>query len=179
MNRSMPGLPVHHQLPEFTQTRVNRVGCAIQPSHPLSSPSLPAPNPSLYIIAIFVVMVRMFQIYFLSNFQAYNTVLLITITVLYIGVEGLVKVLYNIASLVSVLCSQVASRVPELTLGLGLPRSTCPRNNLQSHKQLQVPDMTALKALVINSPPTSQSLPLVHSLDKTLVKQTKHLLSLV
>ena len=95
MNHSMPGLPVHHQLTEFTQTHVNRVGCAIQPSHPLSSPSPPAPNPSLYIIAIFVVMVRMSQIYFLSNFQAYNTVLLITITVLYIGVEGLVKKIYT------------------------------------------------------------------------------------
>ena len=46
MNRSMPGLPVHHQLPEFTQTHVNQVGDAIQPSHPLSSPSPPAPNPS-------------------------------------------------------------------------------------------------------------------------------------
>ena len=46
MNRSMPGLPVHHQLPEFTQTLVHRVGDAIQPSHPLSSPSPPAPNPS-------------------------------------------------------------------------------------------------------------------------------------
>ena len=45
MNRSTPGLPVHHQLPEFTQTHVHRVGDAIQPSHPLSSPS-PAPNPS-------------------------------------------------------------------------------------------------------------------------------------
>ena len=45
MNRSMPGLPVHHQLPEFTQTHVHRVGDAIQPSHPLSSPSPPAPNP--------------------------------------------------------------------------------------------------------------------------------------
>ena len=43
MNRSMPGLPVHHQLPEFTQTHVHRVGDAIQPSHPLSSPS-PALN---------------------------------------------------------------------------------------------------------------------------------------
>ena len=43
---SMPGLPVHHQLPEFTQTHVHRVGDAIQPSHPLSSPSPPAPNPS-------------------------------------------------------------------------------------------------------------------------------------
>ena len=41
-----PGLPVHHQLPEFTQTHVHRVGDAIQPSHPLSSPSPPAPNPS-------------------------------------------------------------------------------------------------------------------------------------
>ena len=46
MNRSMPGLPVHHQLPEFTQTHVHRVSDAIQPSHPLSSPSPPAPNPS-------------------------------------------------------------------------------------------------------------------------------------
>ena len=46
MNRSMPGLPVHHQLPEFTQTHVHRVSNAIQPSHPLSSPSPPAPNPS-------------------------------------------------------------------------------------------------------------------------------------
>ena len=43
MNCSTPGLPVHHQLPEFTQTHVHRVGDAIQPSHPLSSPSPPAP----------------------------------------------------------------------------------------------------------------------------------------
>ena len=46
MNRSTPGLPVHHQLLEFTQTHVRQVGDAIQPSHPLSSPSPPAPNPS-------------------------------------------------------------------------------------------------------------------------------------
>ena len=46
MNRSRPGLPVHHHLPEFTQTHVHRVSDAIQPSHPLSSPSPPAPNPS-------------------------------------------------------------------------------------------------------------------------------------
>ena len=46
MNRSTPGLPVHHQPPEFTQTHVHRVSDAIQPSHPLSSPSPPAPNPS-------------------------------------------------------------------------------------------------------------------------------------
>ena len=45
MNHSTPGLPVHHQLPEFTRTHVHRVSDAIQPSHPLSSPS-PAPNPS-------------------------------------------------------------------------------------------------------------------------------------
>ena len=45
MNRSTPGLPVHHKLPEFTQTHVHRVVDAIQPSHPLSSPSPPAPNP--------------------------------------------------------------------------------------------------------------------------------------
>ena len=47
MNHSTPGLPVHHQLPEFTQTHVHRVSDAIQPSHPLSSPSPPAPNPYL------------------------------------------------------------------------------------------------------------------------------------
>ena len=46
MNHSTPGLPVHHQLLEFTQTRVHRVDDAIQASHPLSSPSPPAPNPS-------------------------------------------------------------------------------------------------------------------------------------
>ena len=46
MNLSTPGFPVHHQLPEFTQTHVHRVSNAIQPSHPLSSPSPPAPNPS-------------------------------------------------------------------------------------------------------------------------------------
>ena len=46
MNRSMPGLPVHHQLPEFTQTHVQWVSDAIQSSHPLSSPSPLAPNPS-------------------------------------------------------------------------------------------------------------------------------------
>ena len=46
MNCSTPGLPVHHQLPEFTKTSVHPVGDAIQPSHILSSPSLPAPNPS-------------------------------------------------------------------------------------------------------------------------------------
>ena len=44
MNRSMPGLPVHHQPPESTQTHVHRVGDAIQPSHPLWSPSPPALN---------------------------------------------------------------------------------------------------------------------------------------
>ena len=46
MNHNMPGLPVHHQLPEFTQTYVCWVGDAIQPSHLLSSPSSPAPNHS-------------------------------------------------------------------------------------------------------------------------------------
>ena len=46
MNCSMPGLPVHQQLPESTQTHVHRVSDAIQPSHPLLSPSSPAPNPS-------------------------------------------------------------------------------------------------------------------------------------
>ena len=46
MNCSTPSLPVHHQLLEFTQTHVHPVGDAIQPSHPLLSPSPPAPNPS-------------------------------------------------------------------------------------------------------------------------------------
>ena len=45
VNRSTPGLPVHHQLPDFTQTHVHQVSDAIQPSHPLSSPSPPAPIP--------------------------------------------------------------------------------------------------------------------------------------
>ena len=48
MNRSTPGLPVHHRLPEFTKTHVHRVRDAIQPSHPRLSPSPPAPNPSQY-----------------------------------------------------------------------------------------------------------------------------------
>ena len=48
MNHSMPGLPVHHQLLELTQTHVHRVGDVIQPSHTLSSPSPPAPNPTLH-----------------------------------------------------------------------------------------------------------------------------------
>ena len=46
MNHSTPGLPVHHQLPEFTETHVHRVSDPIQPSHPLSSPAPIAPNPS-------------------------------------------------------------------------------------------------------------------------------------
>ena len=46
MNRSTPGLPVHHHLPELTQTHVHWVNDAIQPSHSLSPPSPPAPNPS-------------------------------------------------------------------------------------------------------------------------------------
>ena len=46
INRIMPGLPVHHQLLEFTKSHVHRISDAIQPSHPLLSPSPPAPNPS-------------------------------------------------------------------------------------------------------------------------------------
>ena len=48
MSHSTPGLPVHHELMEVTQTHVHRVSDAIKPSHPLSSTSLPAPNPSQY-----------------------------------------------------------------------------------------------------------------------------------
>ena len=52
MNCSIPGLPVHHQLPEFSQTHVHLVSDAIQPSHPLSSPSPPAPNrPSIRVFS--------------------------------------------------------------------------------------------------------------------------------
>ena len=51
MNCSTPGLPVHHQLPEFTHTHIHRVGDAIQPSHPLSSPSPPALNPSIRVFS--------------------------------------------------------------------------------------------------------------------------------
>ena len=46
VNHSTPGLPVYHQLPEYTQTHIHPVGDVIQPSHPLLSPSPPAPNPS-------------------------------------------------------------------------------------------------------------------------------------
>ena len=49
MNRSTPGLPVHHQLPEFTQTHVHWVGDTIQPSHPFLSPSPPAPKPTQHL----------------------------------------------------------------------------------------------------------------------------------
>ena len=52
MNRSTPGLPNHHQLPEFTQTHAHRVGGAIQPSHPLLSPSLLPPiSPSIRVFS--------------------------------------------------------------------------------------------------------------------------------
>ena len=54
MNCSMPGLPVHHQLPEFTETHVHRVSDAIQPSHPLSSPSPPAFNLSQHESALHI-----------------------------------------------------------------------------------------------------------------------------
>ena len=74
MNRSTSGLPVHHQLPEFTQTRVHRVGDAIQPSHPLLSPSPPAPNPSQH-QGLFKLLdysrLKNFQIHLLS--QRYST----------------------------------------------------------------------------------------------------------
>ena len=53
MNCSTPGLPVHHQLPGFTQTHVHRVGDTIQPSHPLLYPFPPAPNPSQHQLTLF------------------------------------------------------------------------------------------------------------------------------
>ena len=48
MDCSIPGLPVHHQIPEFTKSHAHQVDDAIQPSHPWSCPSPPAPNPSQY-----------------------------------------------------------------------------------------------------------------------------------
>ena len=74
MNGSTPGLPVHHQLPEFTQTQVHRVGDAIQPSHPLSSPFPPAPNPldgQIFLMCNFKsdVQGRKYLPYSLINFQ--------------------------------------------------------------------------------------------------------------
>ena len=51
MNYSTPGIPVHHQLPEFTQTHVHRVGDAIQPSHPLSTLLLPPMPPSIKVFS--------------------------------------------------------------------------------------------------------------------------------
>ena len=67
MNRSMPGLPVRHQLPEFTETHIHRVSDAIQPSHPLSSPSPLAPNPSINLTQMIDLLVYLlFQLKHLS-----------------------------------------------------------------------------------------------------------------
>ena len=67
MNRSMPGLPVHHQLLEFTQTHVHRVSDAIQPSHPLSSPSPPALKKYIYMAFKWITLVSL-QHLFSSHF---------------------------------------------------------------------------------------------------------------
>ena len=80
MNRSTPGLPVHHQLPKFTQTHVHRGSDAIQPSHPLSSPSPPAPNPSQHQglfqwVNSFFFFLFFFKFYFI--FKIYITVLVL------------------------------------------------------------------------------------------------------
>ena len=61
MNGSMPGLPVRHLLPDLTQTHAHRVGDAIQPFHPLSSPSPPAPNPSKH-QGLFRVCIKVFKL---------------------------------------------------------------------------------------------------------------------
>ena len=75
MNRSMPGLPVHHQLPEFTQTHVHRVRDAIQPSHLLSSPSPPAPDPYTYhkVLKFFVSCDKIFFFLKLNFIVVYTT----------------------------------------------------------------------------------------------------------
>ena len=58
INRSTPGLPVHHQFPEFIQTHVHQVGDAIQPSHPLSSPSPPALNLSQHLSIFYCLKIK-------------------------------------------------------------------------------------------------------------------------
>ena len=76
MNRSTPSLPVHHQLPESTQTHVHRVNDALQPSHPLSSPSPLAPNPSqlqVFQKGLFLIEVQLiYNILLVSGVQHYN-----------------------------------------------------------------------------------------------------------
>ena len=71
MNCSRPGLPVHHQLPEFTQIHVHQVSDAIQPSHPLSSPSPPAPNPpSIRVFSNESTLCMMWPKYWVTNSQS-------------------------------------------------------------------------------------------------------------
>ena len=74
MNRSTPGLPVHHQLPGFTQIHIHRVSDAIQPSHPLLSPSPSAPNPSQHQSlfqwvnsSLSTYLIKDWQLYFISQ----------------------------------------------------------------------------------------------------------------
>ena len=70
MNHSTPGLPIHHQLPEFTQTHVHQVSDAIQPSHLLSSPSSPAPNPpSIRVFSIESTLCRRWPKYWSFSFS--------------------------------------------------------------------------------------------------------------
>ena len=71
MNRSTPGLSVHHQLPEFTQTHIHRVSDAIQPSHPLSSPSPPAPNSSQH-QSLFQLVISSHEVAKVLEFQLYH-----------------------------------------------------------------------------------------------------------
>ena len=68
MDCSMPGLPIHHQLPEPTQTHVHRVSDAIQPSHPLSSPSPPAFNLSEH-LGLFQLVSSLHQVAKVLEFQ--------------------------------------------------------------------------------------------------------------
>ena len=76
MNRSTPGLPIRHQLLEFTQTHVHRVGDAIQPSHPLSSPSPPAPNPSQRHGLVFLVLNSFYSPKYLKLFLFFLLILM-------------------------------------------------------------------------------------------------------
>ena len=79
MNCSMPGLPVRHQLPEFTQTNVHQVGDAIQPAHPLLSPFPPAPNPSQH-QSLFQWVNSLHEVAKVLEFQLYNSSVIVAKT---------------------------------------------------------------------------------------------------
>ena len=102
MNRSTPGLPVHHQLPESTQTHVHRVNDAIQPSPPLSSPSPPAFNPAQHQVfsnesVLCIRWLKYWSFSFrISSFNEYSGLIFLRINWLdLLAVQGTLKSLLN------------------------------------------------------------------------------------